>query len=203
MHFSALTPRAQQSVTGKFSKERYDPRVSNMPSLQPPPAQWPAATSRPPRGLAIASLGIALVAIGIAIGAWFRPMPKYEPPAPPTYSSQQVADAKAKVCAAYATVHHALMLSAERNGGSDPIAVLTVATSGRQVLDAGSRYLSTRLSESPAVPSEISISVQKLATAYQELAIGYLDGLTNADQELKSSLQAADDATSALERICA
>ena len=48
------------------------------------------------------SLGIALLAIGVAIGAWFRPLPKNEPPPAPTYSSQQVADAKAKVCAAYA-----------------------------------------------------------------------------------------------------
>ncbi|MHA7650950.1 hypothetical protein ACX9NE_16100 [Mycobacterium sp. ML4] len=176
-----------------------------MLNVPPPPAWAPVAQSagsRPSRVLPLLSLGIALLAIGIAIGAWFRPLPKNEPPPAPTYSTQQVADAKAKVCAAYAKVHSALELSAERTGGSDPTGVLAVATSGRQVLDAGSRYLSTKLSEAPATPTELALTVRKLASAYQELTIGYLDGLTNADQELKSSLQAADDATSVLERIC-
>lgn len=180
--------------------------MSNVPPPQPPPPAWATAASpagsRPSHGLAIVSLVIAFVAIGIAVGAWFRPLPKNEPPRAPTYSSQEVADAKGKVCAAYAKVHHALVLSAERNGGSDPTAVLAVATSGRQVLDTGSRYLSTRLSEAPATPSELSIAIKGLASAYQELAMGYLDGLTNTDSQLKSSLEAADNATSTLERIC-
>ncbi|MDT5224992.1 MAG: hypothetical protein QOG19_2399, partial [Mycobacterium sp.] len=110
------------------------------------------------------SLGIALLAIGVAIGPWFRPLPKNEPPPAPTYSSQQVADAKAKVCAAYGKVHRALILSADRNGGSDTTAILAVATSGRQVLDAGSRYLMTKLSESPATPRDLDTAMRKLAT---------------------------------------
>ena len=193
-------------MSGESGPDRYDPSVSHVPPAHPDPPPWPTvavpARSAPSRWLAAASLGVALLAIGIAIGAWFRPLPKAEPPAAPTYSSQQVADAKGKVCAAYAKVHRALTLSAERSGGSDPTAVLAVATSGRQVLAVGSRYLISKLSEAPATPPDLGRATQKLANAYQELTIGYLDGLTNSDSELKLLLQESDEATSVIERLC-
>lgn len=184
--------------------ERYDPRVSNVPP--PQPSAWPSAPpptrGQPSRWLGLVSLGIALLAIGVALGAWLRPLPKNEPPPAATYTSQQVADAKAKVCAAYAKVHRALVLSADRSGDSDPTAALAIATSGRQVLDAGSRYLLTKLSDLPATPPELGTAIRKLAASYQELTIGYLDGLTNSDMEMKSPLQASDDSTAAIERLC-
>lgn len=184
--------------------ERYDPRVSNVPPPQPPawPSTPPATRRQPSRWLGLVSLGIALLAIGVALGAWLRPLPKNEPPPAPTYTSQQVADAKVKVCAAYAKVHRALVLSADRNGNGDPTATLAVATSGRQVLDAGSRYLLTKLSDLPATPPELGTAIQKLAASYQELTIGYLDGLTNSDPEMKSPLQDSDDTTATIERLC-
>jgi hypothetical protein len=173
----------------------------------PPP--WPKGVSdqaaRLPRWLAFFSLMASFVAIGIAIGAWVRPLSAHDTSrAAPiaTYTDQQIADAKAKVCASYDKVHRALLLSSARNGGSDPTAILTVATSGRQVLDAGSRYLLNKLSEEPAAPSELATAVRKLANQYQELVISYLDGLTNSDAELQSSLQASDDAISTIERLC-
>jgi len=183
--------------------------VSNPPDPSAAPPPWPRVTPPAPRRaslwLALIALMMALLAICIAIGAWSRPLSGNKPPPtppPPSYTSQQVADARTKVCAAYQKVHHALVLSSARNGGGDPAAVLGVATSGRQVLDAGSRYLITKLSDEPATPPELAAAIRNLANAYQELTVSYLDGLTNSAAELQPILQAADDATSKIERLC-
>lgn len=147
-------------------------------------------------------LAVALVAVGVAVAAWFRPLPDNTPAPASTYTDQQVADAKAEICAAFEKVHRALALSSRRNGGSDPTAILAVATSGRQVLDSGSRYLLTKLSEEPATPSELAEAVRRLANLYQELTISYLDGLTNSDAELKPLLSGSDDAALTIDRLC-
>jgi hypothetical protein len=172
----------------------------------PPPAAWPPPQPRrQSQWLALIALIVALVGVGVAVGAWIRPSPNEKPhtvAAGPSYTDQQVTGAKTKVCAAYEKVHHSLELSSARNGGSDPTATLGVATSGRQVLDAGSRYLITKLSEEQATSTELAAAIRNLANAYQELAISYLAGLTNSDTQLQSVLQAADDASSTIERLC-
>jgi hypothetical protein len=84
----------------------------------------------PSRSLLIASLTIALLALGVAIGSWFRPMPNSKPPpapSPPNFTDQQIADAKAKVCATYENVHQAVLVNTGRSGGSDQTAVLGLA----------------------------------------------------------------------------
>jgi hypothetical protein len=179
--------------------------MSNPPQFPAAPAPWLPASKRPTQWLAGVSLVVALLAVCVAIGAWFHPLPDDKPDTAshaPSYNTQQVADAKTKICATYEKVHHALVLSSARNDGSDPTAVLGVATSGRQVLDAGSRYLITKLSEQQAVSPELATAIRNLANAYQELAISYLDGLTNSDADLQPVLQAADDATATIERLC-
>jgi hypothetical protein len=170
------------------------------PAPGPPP--WPqVAPSRPQRWPVFASLVVALVAVGLAIGSWFRPLPCGKAPPTPAYTNQQTADAKATVCAAFAKVDHALDISA-RNTGDDPATKLAVATSGRQVLDAGSRYLLTKLAEEPAAPSDVTNEVRKFADSSQELVIGYLDGLTNSDADLQPWLRAGDETTLTIRRLC-
>ena len=70
------------------------------------------AVSRPARWPMFVMFLITLVAVGAAVAAWLRPMPHNTSatPAAPTYSEQQVADAKAKVCAAYEKVLNATPL---------------------------------------------------------------------------------------------
>src|SRR5271169_3049985 len=140
-----------------------------------------------------------LVTLGVAIVGWFRPVPAKSPPAP-TYSNQQVADAKAKVCAAYEKVHSAVGVSMARDGGSDPTSQLAVATSARQALLAGSEYLITTLSEEPATAPDLATTIRKLASLFQQYTVDYLNGRTNA--EMESSLRAGDEATSTIERLC-
>lgn len=189
-----------QSLTGEFLQERYYPRVSNVPPLQPPTPQWQPAASRPPRGLAMVSVGIALVAVGIAIGAWFRPPPKNEPPPAPTYSSQEVADAKSKVCAAYGLVRKALAATGSRDGGADPTAILAVATSSRQALEVGSRYISSTLQEAPATAVDLAESVRKLAGLYQAIAINYLAEVD--ESEIEPLRRAAEQPSLDIDRLC-
>jgi hypothetical protein len=153
-----------------------------------------------------ASLVIALVAIGLAIGCWFRPLPSNKasstPPAP-SYTDQQTADAKASVCTAFGNVDHALELADARSGGSaDPTGQLAVATSTRQVLDFGSRYLLAKLAEEPATPPDLATAVRKQANAYQEVLMRYLDGLDYSDPGLKSAGNASNEATDTIRRLC-
>jgi hypothetical protein len=147
-------------------------------------------------------LVIALAAVGLAIGSWFRPLPSTKAAAPsvPTYTDQQVASAKASMCAAFGRIDHALGVAAARSGGSDPTTGLAVATSTRQVFEVGSRYLLTRVAAEPATPPDLAEAVRKLANSYQDAVVAYL--AEASDAELRPSLNAADDATLAMRRLC-
>lgn len=133
------------------------------------------------------------------MGAWLRPLPKYEPPPAPTYTSQQVADAKAKVCAAYAKVNRAVSLTSGRSS-NDPTARLAIATSGRQALDVGANYLLSKLNEQPATPPTLAEAVRELATTFAELAIDYLAEVE--DSELEPLLRHSDEQSLSVENIC-
>ncbi|MGA8125530.1 MAG: hypothetical protein WB967_15185 [Mycobacterium sp.] len=118
---------------------------------------------------------ITLVAVGAAVAAWLRPIPhEAAAPTPPSYSEQQVADAKAKVCDAYGKVQKATTLNAARNGGDDPNAQLLIATTQRQVFVVGSSYLLTTLAEEPAAPADLAAAANDLAHLYRVIT---LDGL--------------------------
>ncbi len=80
------------------------------------------------------------------------------------------------------------------------MAMLTVATSSRQVLDVGGRYLTTKLAELPATPPDLGAAVRKLATVYQQLTIDYL--AEAKDSELDPLLRAGNEAHSTIEGLC-
>ncbi len=72
----------------------------------PPP---PTASGRPARWPSLITLAIALIGVAVGFVGWFRPVPHHDQPPPkPTYTEQQTADAKAKVCAAFGQVDRAL-----------------------------------------------------------------------------------------------
>jgi hypothetical protein len=139
-----------------------------------------------------------LVTLGVAIVGWFRPVPPKSPPAP-TYSNQQVADAKANVCAAHEKVHHAVGLTSGRSS-DDPTAHLAIATSARQAIDVGGNYLLTTLAQEPATPPDLAAAVRKLANTFQELTVDYLAEVT--DSELDRLLRISDQATLTIEGLC-
>ena len=157
---------------------------------------------RPLRFLAIASLALALLALGVAVGSWFRPLPDNKPsPAPaPSFTDQQVADAKAKVCATYEKVHQAVLVNTGRSGGSDPIALLGVAANARIALYAGGLYLTKALDGQPATPPDLAAAVRQLVDSYQLLAINYLAEAPQS--EIDSSLHAGDQPNATIYGIC-
>ncbi|WP_155769408.1 hypothetical protein [Mycobacterium asiaticum] len=145
-------------------------------------------------------LAVVFTAIGVAIGAWLRPLPKTEPSAAPSYSSQQVAEAKAKVCAAYTRVHRAVGVNMAREPNNDPTTQLAIATSARQALVAGSIFLQATLSDEPATPVGLASALRKLINIFQSLTVDYLNGL--GSPEIDPTLRAGDDITSNIEQAC-
>jgi hypothetical protein len=175
------------------------------PSTQPAPPWPPPAAPRPKRRWPTAAwlLVITLIA-GVALVGWLRPTQDHKAsgsPAP-TYTDQQVASAKTSMCAAFAKVDKALDVASGQHVGQDPTSVLAMATGVRQVLEVGSRYLLTKLAEQPATPTDLAKMVRDFADSSQELAIGYLDGLTVSDADLQPSLHTGDETTLAIRRLC-
>jgi hypothetical protein len=144
---------------------------------------------------------VALVS-GVAIGAWFRPLPDNKAPAPPapTYTDHQIADAKASVCAAFGKVHQAVSENTGRSGGDDPTAILAVAANARIALYDGGDYLLTELAEQPATPPDLAKAVRSLASVLQELAIDYLAAVPDPEQE--SSHKAVETANATVYGMC-
>jgi hypothetical protein len=139
-----------------------------------------------------------LLTRGVAIVGWFRPVPAKPPPVP-SYSNQQVADAKARVCAAHEKVHHAVGLTSGRSS-DDPTLHLAIATSGRQALNVGGNYLITTLAQESATPPALAAAVRKLANTFQQLTVDYLAEV--GDSELDPLLRASDQATLTIEGLC-
>jgi glutathione S-transferase len=179
--------------------------VATPPPTTSTPPPWPAAGAprRPRRWPTVAWLVAITLVAGVALVGWLRPLENHKSrPASPAYTDQQVANAKANVCSAFGQVNRALGVAESLSGSNDPTAILAVATSSRQVLDFGSRYLLTKLAGEPATSSDLATAVRKQSDAYQELLIGYLDGLHYGDQDLQPAASASADATDTIQRLC-
>jgi hypothetical protein len=176
-------------VTTAVADRRYDQAVSDMPpptSAPPGSHPWlpptPLAQSR--QWPAFALLIIALIpTLGVAIVGWFRPAPP-KPSQPPTYTKEQIADAKAKVCSIYEQVRKAVVANTTRNGGDDPTATLAVAANARAALYNGGDYLSKALAQEPSTPPELAKAIHTLVNSYQKLAIDYLSEAPDSEQQL-------------------
>jgi hypothetical protein len=149
------------------------------------------------------TLAIALIGVAVGFVGWFRPVPHSNPPPPkPSYTAQQTADAKAKVCAAYGKVERAVGVANAVPHGNDANGTLAAATTMRQVFDVGSRYLFATLTEGPATPADLAAAVRKEANSLQEGVMGYLDGLTNSDPEMQPLVSANTEAAETIRGLC-
>jgi hypothetical protein len=142
---------------------------------------------------------ITLVAVGAAVAAWLRPIPHATSAAPsaPTYSEQQVADAKSNVCAAYWKVQNVVSVNVARTAGDDPNSQLLIAVNQRQVFVIGSAYLMTTLAEQPATPADLASATNDVAHLYQVMT---LDGLVGDRNDPAHS--ATDQAGFKIQAIC-
>ncbi|MGY4712601.1 hypothetical protein ACXDF8_24120 [Mycolicibacterium sp. CBM1] len=148
----------------------------------------------------VIAIVVAVIAIAVAIGAWFRPAPKPEAPAAKTYSEQEVTDAKKAVCEAFAAANKAVQAAGRRNEGTDSTAILAVAANVRLALTAGSSYMLRNLEDSPATPDDLVASIKKLADTYEDIAIAQL-GEAPQDQ-LDPLYKAGDEVTNSVKQAC-
>lgn len=178
--------------------------MATSPSTPSAPHRWPptGGTSQLLKRPAVGWLVALILVAGLAIVGWFRPASHNNglPSKPAAYTDQQTAGARATLCTAFGNVDHALDLADSRSTG--PTAQLSVATSTRQVLDAGSRYLLAKLAEEPATPPDLAAAIRNQAGAYQDVVIGHLDGLTYSDPGLKAAGSASNQATDTIRQLC-
>jgi hypothetical protein len=81
---------------------------------------------------------------------------EHKPPAAPTYTDQQVANAKIIVCAAFEKVQHAVNLANTHGESTDYAKQLGAAALRHEALDAGSRCLLKKLAEERARQPDLS-----------------------------------------------
>jgi hypothetical protein len=153
------------------------------------------------------SLAVALVAASVAVGVVIGGRARQsrvdnKSSVTPTYTERQAANAKANVCASYQKIQQALDIAGVRNGGDDQTAILAVATGVRQVLDFGNRYLAAALAEEPATPPDLAREVRALSGIFQELTIGYLDGLVSSDANMHDTARAGDEVALTIQGLC-
>ena len=177
--------------------------MSDLPPSDPG-AHWgpppPTAFGRPSHWPTLIAIAIALIGLAVGFVGWFRPTPhNNQPPPKPTYSAQQTADAKAKVCAAVGKLDRAVSVAKGLPKGPDP---LVASINVRQIFDVFSRHLLATLAEEPATPADLATAVRKQADTLAEVVIGYEDGFGTFDPELKPVVDANSAATDTTQRLC-
>jgi hypothetical protein len=183
--------------------------VSDVPPAGFPPnsgAPWgppPLAFKRPSRWPTLVAIAIGLIGVAVGFVGWFRPVPHDNPPpAKPVYTAQQVAEAKETVCSAFEKVHQAVESAHTHVGSNDYATQLAAVALNDAALDAGSRYLLTKLAGEPATQPELATAVRNEANAEQEALIGYLNGLAASDPQMLPSVNASNEASAIILRLC-
>lgn len=162
---------------------------------------WPPQFAPPrrnvSRALGILGLVLGLLGLGIGTAAWFRAAPK--PEAAPTYSEEQVAEAKDAVCAAYARGEQAVQAAGAKTAQS-PEDVLPIAVNTRLAEATLADHLKSELDANPATPRELEALMRGLTREYYEIALKQLSDGTAAD--IQPLAHVADDLISKIQQIC-
>jgi hypothetical protein len=122
-----------------------------------------------------------------------------QPPPKPTYTDQQVAAAKANVCAAVGKFDRAVSVGNALPRGGD---TLVAAINSRQIFAIFSRHLFATLAEDPATPADLTAAVREEASSLEEVVIAYQDGFSNSDPELRPVLNASCAAADTIRQLC-
>jgi hypothetical protein len=133
---------------------------------------------RSQRAATVATLAIAVIALALAIAAWFRPAHQS---AAPAYTDQQTAQAKRNVCSAYTAVHQGVVRNThltDRNP-NDAVGQLVVAVNARLALLGGGAYLLDRVAGQPATPADLAQAANSMGNTIEQLGAGYLEGANN------------------------
>ena len=138
------------------------------------------------RSAALVALSHLRGLIALAVGSrWFRPVPDHKAdPARAHLHRPASRQRESKRVRRLRKVDHALDLAdSQALDSTDRPRNSRRHEHAASTLDAGSRYLLAKLAEEPATPPDLATAVRNEANAYQEVLIGYLDGLTASDPE--------------------
>ncbi len=193
-------------VNSEPANERYSVSMPDSPygAMPPGPAPWPQQGLRPARGPSrlpiFLTLGVALVALGLAIGGWFRPTTTTAAgPTTPQYSEQEVADAKKNLCDAYDTIYRSLE-QAGTTTSEDPNQKYMIALNTRLAFNTSADFLLGELSRYPATPADLQSAVRKAALSYQNMV---LKQIANAPKdELDAAYSEVDSGHADLKTAC-
>jgi len=150
-----------------------------------------------PRGVAVAALGLALVAAGLA--GWSLMRPVNDGTAAPS-SGQQIADAEAQACRASSTVGSAVSLQTHAYLGDDPVAVQAVAANARLSMATGGPYLLAHLDS--ATPLPLAGAIRSFAVNLQDIAMNTLAGVPNDDPAQAVRLGDAQKSSAQIAELC-
>jgi hypothetical protein len=129
--------------------------------------------SSPRNGLLFVALTLAVMSLGIAVFALLRG------DRAPDYTDAQRTDARAEICAAFATA---------------------VAANARVALFDGGQYLLARLD--PAAPAELATSVRDFGRQLMDIGAAATAGVPNDDPAQAGRLRAAEAASTAIDGMC-
>lgn len=146
------------------------------------------------RWIAPISLGLAVISLGVAIWALMHK------PGNPEPTSQQVADAKSRACAAYIVVHNAVALQTHVDLGSEPVAAQAVAANAHLAESAGASYLLDRLD--PATPADLAGAIRSFANSLQDISIYVQAGVSNTDPAQAARLRDGDASSQRVADLC-
>ncbi|BBY63510.1 hypothetical protein MHEL_17530 [Mycolicibacterium helvum] len=147
----------------------------------------------------IIAIVIAVIAIAVAIGAWFRPIPKPEAPAAKTYSEQEVADAKKAVCDAFDRGQRTLDVTGGKVG-ANPSDSFTVAVNSRVAIGTISTYWRSTLQQHPATPTDLANTLSSLADLYENILLTQLAEGNRPD--LDALYASADNSVPKMTQAC-
>ncbi len=183
----------------------YGPGGQWLPPGSPggPPPAWPAVATRQSRALVVVSLVVALIAVAVAIGSWFRPVPETSTTADavPQFTDQQISDAKNAVCGAYDKTKRAITGAATQTS-PDPTLTLLIAVNTRLATQFSSRYVMDTLKANPATPGNLSDGIRKISAAWDGMVLAQLSGAGRDDPELKPLFTEIDSSDVEIGQAC-
>jgi hypothetical protein len=181
-----------ETMTG--SPPGVGPGGSWPPPPGPPPA-WPPTAPKQSRAPAVISLVIAVIALGLAIGSWFRPPVANTPPqteGTPQFSENEIDRAVTAVCDSYRKVREAITAAGGQTS-EDPNVRFIIAVNARLAIHSNSSYLRQSLADNPALPPESARIFRDMAAAYDEILMGQLAGApSDSFKEVNAKLDGTD-----------
>lgn len=186
------------------------PRSGQQVTSEPTGNRAPRRAASDSSRIALVVVGIiALVALGLSSWALFRPAKSAtsadatQPIESTSYTAEQQAAAKAKICAAHGLVRDGVTLNTnlQAPGGPDnAVGTLAVAANGRVALLGGGQYLLANLD--PATPQQVADAVRPFALKLMDIGAAATAGIPVTDPVQSARLKDADGMNTTIANLC-